>query len=1610
MKRQGQIVSAAIQNFEAAEKAMDDMANSAGSAEREMAIIMDSVDYKANKLKETGVGIAQNLFKSEDMKSILDSLTKLAETLDWVTEKAGLFGTIGLGTGIVAGFKALSGFKSSLPMLVGTINKIKGLTFSTAGVDAYVASLRGLSATQAEVALSSAGLDKAQKQQILNKLAETSATVSLTSAEATEALTRSLGSQKAAEELLIKSGLVTEEQLLAGATIEVTAAELEKAVASGIITAQEKEQIATALGLTRTNIGLGASFKLLATSIWASIKAMATWLVTNPMGWLTLAIAGVTALCGVYDNLLGKRKKLAEEKIKTLNEDISKIDEEISSLESLQAKLEDAKGDKSKLAQIQAELNDAIGDTPGLLNAEGKAYEIANAKLKANIELQKQQRKQLQQDKVKANADLFYNNPLKLTGLLGIDALNPDLSAGEMRRHARSMTSLGVTAEEYVALTGIDGRQDFSIEQWRDYWDKQVDIAYQVFEDTIDSYEGDGGKDFIKNFISYVVKRGGSLEEVSLALKTVIDNQDMQDAINKYWESLVDPNINSEKALKSVKKVIDDIVAKNPNLKEFFDNYYKEIISSGKVIADTNKNIKKTAVSISDLESASDKINKLSSAFKELSSDGYITTKTIGEIQTATGLTGSRWEEYQAKLLSAKAGTSEFNQIMSELTHRILDNAFANRDLTTLTEKEIAAMLRENGVVNADAVAHDWLTSTKIKNMLATFDYANATEDELKILLEEVGVLGLTETAVGNLSKAYAEAQAAMLKAATTGALNRLKISQDELKGIKTVADAYKLMAGKSYDVNGDGVGDYYGSEKDRSSFDKYRDQYNADVESVVGIAKAQEEIDKLINSIGGTTPKVNYTNDSSKSDKNKPDYEDPTEAVINRINLRANELEQQEEYIQNAIEIAEIEKDYEKQILLTNDLIDGRKKRVDALKTANAELYQMAEDLQNSTSQWNEEEWFDSQGNATEAYVALYNGSTKEVQEQLEEQFEKISKIKDALVENDEELVGLNEELFQDVETLSDLYSALHENRVRDIEHERDITLEQNPYHDTISYYKLLQDEYHKEAERLRALDSEKYKEEIQELQLQWWDAQNAIEDWDWENSSRWIEERNTYNDWSKYGDSEVKAWERVLERLNNATIKDLEKIKEAEKNLFEARKKVFDDLLNEIKSETEETYDIRINRLDSESSLLSKHFELVNSIAEEQHNLNKELLEAETIGAKMNEHERESLLTRSEYNKLSDKLGDIMVDITDLQGDYMRDLKSATKDTIEEVTNQYERQYELKMKEYEIVKAELNLIKAQQKLENTENEKSVRTWNGSGWTYEAKLQDVLNAQEEVENAKYDLAKSKTEESQQKALNAIDAEADALQTEKNRLVSAIEDMAEKMEDSGKNITSMLKTIAETDLPTFDAIIQTMSDSIKNAFDISDEEIDGIRNEYSITSGQLLDKMKQNSASWHEATTKDERDSLVEKNAEIADILGLEYEESTGRWKKPDGTYAYARGTKNANSGLGLFDEDGFGSELILTDNGILTQFNGGERVFTSDMADRLWEFSKNNSLFNLIQPNIIKSIPIEDRINNVINNISNAFGDTYMIKDVQLNESEGGTLKGFIDFLKKKV
>lgn len=106
-KMRTSIGQAIIQNFGAAEKAMDNMAKSAGNADAEMEVITQSLEFKLNALKETGVGIFQNMFPQSEIGGAIDLLTGLLQILQALTSVLGGWGTLSVGVGIVALVKNL---------------------------------------------------------------------------------------------------------------------------------------------------------------------------------------------------------------------------------------------------------------------------------------------------------------------------------------------------------------------------------------------------------------------------------------------------------------------------------------------------------------------------------------------------------------------------------------------------------------------------------------------------------------------------------------------------------------------------------------------------------------------------------------------------------------------------------------------------------------------------------------------------------------------------------------------------------------------------------------------------------------------------------------------------------------------------------------------------------------------------------------------------------------------------------------------------------------------------------------------------------------------------------------------------------------------------------------------------------------------------------------------------------------------------------------------------------------------------------------------------------------------------------------------------------------
>lgn len=271
--------------------------------------------------------------------------------------------------------------------------------------------MQGLSRTQAETALSATGLESAQRKQILSALEASAATKTYTAEQMLESVATSTGSSAGAKALLLKSGIVSAKELEEGATIQVTAAKIDEAVANGALSVSDGNVIKGALGVATANAGETASFGLLTKAVWANIKAMAKWLVTTPAGWATIAIGAIVGLVSAYNNVEKKQNELIEN-AQTLQDEYrnstKSISENISSLEKQKDEFErlskgvDEYGNNISLStdeysRYKSIVSEILGYSPELVEGydkEGNAIANKNSLIERSIELLKDEKKQ----------------------------------------------------------------------------------------------------------------------------------------------------------------------------------------------------------------------------------------------------------------------------------------------------------------------------------------------------------------------------------------------------------------------------------------------------------------------------------------------------------------------------------------------------------------------------------------------------------------------------------------------------------------------------------------------------------------------------------------------------------------------------------------------------------------------------------------------------------------------------------------------------------------------------------------------------------------------------------------------------------------------------------------------------------------------------------------------------------------------------------------------------------------------------------------------------------------------------------------------------------------
>lgn len=323
-KRQANVLSALIQNFDTVESVIETSANSAGSALKENERYLDSIQGKVDQFTNATQAMWSNALDSDMVKGIVSLGTAIIKVID----KVGLLNSalIALATismvknkmGPLTFFTELFNGLKNIPGKIKSL--ISGFTGVTAATSAYTAETLAASVANGTLSASEAA-------SIATKNGLTLATTNLTAAEAAEMLTKSGMSKVDALALVSKLGLSTATSALTAETVKAT-------MASAGYTPEQIAAATAALFGAGANTTLAASFRALWTAMWPVLALMA-------------GVAAIYGVVKIFDAMIVTTEELSEE-LDGLKSELSDLESEIDSINS------ELKTTKERMAELIA--------------------------------------------------------------------------------------------------------------------------------------------------------------------------------------------------------------------------------------------------------------------------------------------------------------------------------------------------------------------------------------------------------------------------------------------------------------------------------------------------------------------------------------------------------------------------------------------------------------------------------------------------------------------------------------------------------------------------------------------------------------------------------------------------------------------------------------------------------------------------------------------------------------------------------------------------------------------------------------------------------------------------------------------------------------------------------------------------------------------------------------------------------------------------------------------------------------------------------------------------------------------------------------------------------
>lgn len=269
-------------------------------------------------------------------------------------------------------------------------------------------------------------------------------------------------------------------------------------------------------------------------------------------------------------------------------------------------------------------------------------------------------------------------------------------------------------------------------------------------------------------------------------------------------------------------------------------------------------------------------------------------------------------------------------------------------------------------------------------------------------------------------------------------------------------------------------------------------------------------------------------------------------------------------------------------------------------------------------------------------------------------------------------------------------------------------------------------------------------------------------------------VDFRKLLQNYEGYLNSMYDIAKAMWEQEKQERIKAIQKQIDDENDRWESRKKQLD--------HEKDYYEALLD-------LEERYLDTIGDVHKEIRSLDKELAAAKAYPEGTNL----SLFTDDEHDHLVAQLRDVEAEATDLYTKYQEKLASVSAENTYElshITDEFQRQYEILLKQYEISKADLAVARARRELENVLNERNVAMLVNGVWTWvadpesvKAAVEAVYDAEQDAEDKLTDLFNTQRTQLLEETISNIELQTNIEQAAHDKIIEGLEKMIEEIED-----------------------------------------------------------------------------------------------------------------------------------------------------------------------------------------------------------------------------------